>query len=286
MEMIYETISVENVRKYDNIKYNVSNLGDIRPKNYYEVLEQTYFKYYVNTEIKSDCIRVDIELTSYELKWMTIANHISTNFYTGKFSKLHEEDLNDFVSRHENLHIDELLSRRENFVRTDFASFKYGQHGTKPYRSLKEIMESYLTCRKGHSPFEPGNRIITLYLIPYVEIDHNFEFRVFVYKNKITAVSQQNIYKVNEAMTPEIAQQVCHIISEYFTNHVKICITHIDSYVMDIALIDGYSPYFIEVNPFGKEYSSGSALFHWIIDEDKLMKDVGGNIIHFRCTKG
>lgn len=43
---------------------------------------------------------------------------------------------------------------------------------------------------------------------------------------------------------------------------------------MDLALLDNENnynvPYPIEINSFGKEYASGSALFHWITDYDIL----------------
>ena len=57
---------------------------------------------------------------------------------------------------------------------------------------------------------------------------------------------------------------------------------YMDSYVMDLALV-GDTPYFIEPNPFGKDYASGSALFHWIIDHDVLHD---ANAIEFRYVNG
>ena len=42
------------------------------------------------------------------------------------------------------------------------------------------------------------------------------------------------------------------------------------SYVMDFVFTTTNNPYFIEINSFGKEYASGSALFHWLLDTDKL----------------
>ena len=55
----------------------------------------------------------------------------------------------------------------------------------------------------------------------------------------------------------------------------------VDSYVMDIAII-GDKPYFIEINVFGKEYASGSSLFHWLKDESKLYGEE--NTIYFRYS--
>ena len=50
---------------------------------------------------------------------------------------------------------------------------------------------------------------------------------------------------------------------------------------IDLSFIDN-EPYFIEVNPFGSNYSAGSSLFHWILDE-KLLYNTD-NIIYFRYT--
>ena len=64
-------------------------------------------------------------------------------------------------------------------------------------------------------------------------------------------------------------------------------ITHIDSYVMDFAILNDDSPYFIELNTFGKEYASGSALFDWITDYDILygLKKIDEeDYIEFRYT--
>ena len=46
----------------------------------------------------------------------------------------------------------------------------------------------------------------------------------------------------------------------------------LDSYVMDMALIgdSASTVYFIEINAFGKDYTSGSAAFSWVDDADKI----------------
>ena len=74
------------------------------------------------------------------------------------------------------------------------------------------------------------------------------------------------------------------IITSYFENEVKKRVTHIDSYVMDFAILNDDTPYFIELNSFGKEYASGSALFGWIQDYS-ILYGVTENTIEFRYTK-
>ena len=53
---------------------------------------------------------------------------------------------------------------------------------------------------------------------------------------------------------------------------------------MDIAILEGDIPYFIEINCFGKEYAAGSSLFHWLIDEEKLYNTKNENKVYFRYT--
>lgn len=55
-----------------------------------------------------------------------------------------------------------------------------------------------------------------------------------------------------------------------------------ETYTYDFAILSNNKPYLIEFNCFGKEYAAGSALFHWLIDEDKLYNSDGK--IYFRYT--
>lgn len=75
-------------------------------------------------------------------------------------------------------------------------------------------------------------------------------------------------------------------IVNYYDQYVHGKIKGLDSYVMDKALIDMNNekdiPYPIELNSFGKEYSSGSALFHWLEHEDILYGKT--DHVHFRWT--
>ena len=116
------------------------------------------------------------------------------------------------------------------------------------------------------------------------------EYRVFVHRNKITAISQQHLYAVYKDTIAEHCENHVGIINSYFESFLKGHIRHISSYAIDIAILDGDMPYFIEINPFGKEYSSGSSLFGWVEDSNILMGDdeaVGveeEQVIYFRYT--
>ena len=132
---------------------------------------------------------------------------------------------------------------------------------------------------------------LIIYLLDWVQIKPKDEFRVFVYKNKITAISQQNLYSLLYTSNTninnfelEIKQQL-DIIVNYFYSLMINKIDWIQNYTFDFAIINS-QPYFIELNSFGKEYAAGSALFHWILDENVLYNKFNDNnlLIEFRYT--
>lgn len=124
-----------------------------------------------------------------------------------------------------------------------------------------------------------------------LEIPQKYEFRIFVFQNKITAISQQNLYSLLLNTEPNISSNTLEleikekldIIVEYFYNTIMDKVDWINSYTIDIAIVDSQA-YFIELNSFGKEYASGSALFHWLLDEQILYNkfETNENIIEFR----
>jgi len=59
---------------------------------------------------------------------------------------------------------------------------------------------------------------------------------------------------------------------------------HLSSYCMDLSILDDGRLFFIEPNCFGKEYAAGSALFHWIKDEEQLYGRT--DRVHFRWVHG
>ena len=155
-----------------------------------------------------------------------------------------------------------------------------------------------VTCIETHTPIDNKGRDtdkkpLTLYLLPWKTFDVYKEYRIFVHCNRITAISQQNLHAVNELLTafPEeedhrsVIERHMKIIWESFQKTIKKKITHTSNYCMDAVILEDDSLYFIEINSFGKEYAAGSALFHWLIDEDKLYcSDSNVDVIYFRYT--
>ena len=289
MSVIIKPISIDDILKYDKVKYNTNNHwnDNIRPSDYDDVISQTHTNKWINQFKDYKKIIID---TAQDLYWMKKAYEIGSK--TKRFPHMFDDELEDMIKKYK--HLDDIFNiseKNEYFIRTENVSLKEGINGIGPYTNFKSIIESIVTCRLGHSPLKDDTQSITLYLIKYQNnLNRLREFRVFVHKNKITAISQQSLYDINdilESLTDkeknDLINKWINIITTYFYSDVVKKITHIDSYVMDFAILDDDSPYFIELNSFGKEYASGSALFSWI-DDYNILYGLCGNTIEFRYT--
>ena len=270
------TIELSDVLIHGKNKYN-SNNHDKKPDDYNKILNNTNTSLWIDN-FHSNYIVINIDVT--KLNWLYEANNIAK--ITGKFPNTLIDELEDFLSKNNNLNY--IFTGKKYFVRTESVSLKYGQHGAGPYINLKQIMESLVSCKQHHCPLDKKIPIIKLYLLEWKEnLNTDLEFRMFVNNNKITAISQQNIYSKNNILSKlqynEIIDYLDKLI-EYYENVIKRKITHIQEYTIDIAIIEN-KPYFIEINCFGKEYAAGSSLFHWLIDEN-ILYGKNSDKIYFR----
>jgi hypothetical protein len=278
---IIEKISVEDVKEFDKIKYNTNNHWTNRidpmglticdkPNDYNETIERGSTYHWIDKFRKFYTV---ININNSDLSWLKKASLIGN--MTARFPNMYVDDLNDFLERNSDLN--ELFSdNKQYFVRTDTVSLKYGMHGVGPYNNLKNIMESLVTSVGGHSPVNMETTSLKIYLLQWKNFNKYKEYRCFVYNNKITAISQQSLYSENKFLKEfpdikhfEIISHHADIIINYFEKTIKEKINQ-NNYTIDIVILDDNSPYFIEINCFGKEYAAGSSLFHWLIDEDIL----------------
>ena len=271
-EIVIDEISVDAVNKDADTQhlYNSCNhwINGV-PDNYKEIVDKTLTKEWVD---EFHAFYSVLNINAYDLRWMKEAANVS--FHTGTLSRLHREEIDDTVTKYSKL-IGHLFDGTKYFVRADNVSLKEGIHGAGPYTTIKQIIESLITCKETHTPIYDGVTHIKLYLLPWIEIDPNKEFRVFVHDGNITAISQQHLYVKNNILARienseeknTVVRDWVRTIVDYFNKHIKHKIK-VKSFCMDIALTEDI--YFIEINPFGGEYSAGSSLFHWMIDNDKL----------------
>ena len=168
-----------------------------------------------------------------------------------------------------------LFNGNKYFVRSESVSLKYGEHGLVPYTDLRMIIESLITCPNGHTPIYNDTQTIHLYLFEWIELNPANEFRIFVKNKNITCISQQHLYSCYNLNADDLHEKITHIIDYFKTNILNLI--DVNDFSFDLTFFNNL-PYFIEPNSFGKEYASGSALFHWLIDYDKLYGNMENNI--------
>ena len=279
--LVIDEIPLYNVITYPD-KYNSCNHG-AKPDDYYTVLAQGNTTQWINAFHTDYSV---INIYAADLTWMKEAT--KSGSYTGQFPEMFAEEKADMLQRYTN--VNKYFDGTPYFVRCNRVSLKYGQHEVGPYTTFEEIIESLVTCLDTHTPLKE-TAPLTLFLLPWQTIDTFKEYRIFVYQNKITAISQQRLYEVNEFLEQyadddernSIIEKHVQIIQDTFDQTIKQQITHTQNYCMDAVLLDNDTLYFIEINSFGKEYAAGSALFHWITDED-ILYGRHENTIHFRYT--
>jgi len=279
--IVIQEISLDDVVKYDKERFNSNNhwVNDVKPEDYEERLEETNTKYWIkNFRKEFTVITINDEK---HLRWMKECAKISSQ--TGKFSKLFEDELEEFLIEYEGIF--NINPNIQYFIRTEHVSLKYGQHGIGPYHNLKMITESLVSSVSGHTPIKDDTTSITLYLLPFIGIKDHEEFRVFVCDKKITAISQQNLYSnvfKNIPNHKELIEKYINIILKYFESDIKNILPYND-FTYDFAILGEDKPFFIEPNSFGKEYAAGSSLFHWERDYG-ILYGKGKDDVYFRYT--
>ncbi len=268
--------------KNNNDRYNVSNLEPV--KDYEKVVNLSNTKNWIE-QFQTNFHKINIS-SKYDIKWIKDAHKIG--HLTNNFSGLYIDELTDFCERYKKY--DEFM-KDGVFVRTEHVSLKTGKHKIGPYYNMKSIIESVCTSSIGHSPVRKTDEEINIYLIPWIVIDEDKEFRIFVHDNIITGISVQSVYKnnvwlssLNESEIKSFVEKILHYFTDVFIEKWKNTKTFIETknFTFDLAFIEENNTfYFIEQNPFGANYAAGSSLFHWTIDE--VLYNCDG-VVEFRYT--
>eukprot|EP01124_Arcella_intermedia_P023988 TRINITY_DN3944_c0_g1_i1.p1 TRINITY_DN3944_c0_g1~~TRINITY_DN3944_c0_g1_i1.p1 ORF type:complete len:308 (+),score=58.05 TRINITY_DN3944_c0_g1_i1:61-984(+) len=274
VEIVIETVPITKVND-NKTRFNSNNHwpgNDVNSvPDYYQVSDLTQTKHWIDLFHESGSYKIiDIGKSAYA--WMREASRVGK--ITKTFPKAYKEELSDLCEELRGRHGDLLGSRY--FVRAENVSLKTGYYGTGPYSTFEEMIISAVTSKEGHSPITDKMEEIRFYLMEWRTIQKFKEFRVFVRDGIVKAISQQALYSSNsdlkklreeseEGFYLKIVEQV-QLIVDYVDEVVIKKIGYITSYCVDLALLENDVPYFIEINPYGECYSSGSSLFHWILD--------------------
>jgi hypothetical protein len=265
MKYNLNTFSHDHVFEHQDL-YNTCNhwinSGTPRPNDYDDVLERHKTGHWIDKFHDNYHI---ITLDREDMRWMKDA--LQVGFHTSSFSHLYDDQLLTTCRKY-------TVPVGNWFIRTDKVSLKYGQYGIGPYSDLEHIIKSLVSSTSKHACFNQTDQTCNIYFLPWQEIDPEKEFRVFVYNNQITAVSTQDLYNVNEWLThmsDSGRNQILDQLVEFFNSSIKHQLIDLESYTYDFTFVGHtMTPYFIEPNGFGANYSAGSALFHWVNDHDTL----------------
>lgn len=287
-DYIVEQVKQDDVLVLDKSRFNSNNhwVNDEAPSDYHIQIQNGYTSKWIDL-FRSSYKKITLN-NPMHIAWMKEANKVCKQ--TGKFSNLYEEDLVQMIGELlTNSDISNIFDGTGYFVRSENVSLKTGMYGLEPLYTLRQIIESIVSCNSRHTPIYSDTTHIDLFLLPWKKFAHSDEFRVFVCENKITAISQQCLHE--RLIKPEDMEKIVEkmdVLVEYFYSDIINKIDWMNSYTFDFAFEDGDTskPYFIEPNSFGKEYAAGSALFHWIHDEDILYgrKYSKSQKIYFRYT--
>ncbi|AZL89824.1 division cycle 123 protein [Megavirus baoshan] len=281
-------IHIEYINNLDNLEnFNSNNhnkiCGDTEVKDldYRTELNKTNLSQYM------DLINYPViwtyEFNLFESKILLEACHIGC--ISGKFPKIYSDELFDIINRLNESWVEGLW-----FMRLDTCSPKDSSIKL-PYKTPLDVITSIVTSKRVINGFLyniDNNQSTKIYFIKYNDKwDSNRELRCFVRKKKLTAISQY-CWTTCEFFCDFSHQELVNlatIINHYIGQKIDIISAKINTedVVFDIYLDQDNNLRIIELNSFGYWLASGSALFHWIKDYDKLYNT--NNDVYFRILK-
>jgi hypothetical protein len=280
MNIKIKGIPLEDIQKNPK-NYNVNNLSEVIPNDYNDT------RFACNTQNWIESFHdFFIHITIENIQWMKEANNLYN--ITNKWSHLYDDELEELTSK---LSKEYTFKWEDYFVRTSHVSLKESPYGIGPYRDFKSIIKAICCTYYKHAAIQESDKVLNIYLLKWINFNYFKEFRVFVYKNKITGISNQHLYEKNTLLTSLskndleiLAKKIVEYFYNDFTKKWKNTITHklLDSYTFDLLIDNNDNFYFIEPNSFGASYAAGSSLFHWELDYNQLTNY--NNEIEFRYT--
>lgn len=183
--------------------------------------------------------------------------------------KLKEDDIEfcDVIFR---LKIEQFLERHKVngvFMKLTDCSGKHSRKLT-PKFSLLQIIEEIVNNKDLIQNLLRYKQRSCVFLTPWnCNITKANEFRVIIINGVVTGISQQQCYKYVGLSKETIKKHAESILALYERKRKNI---PYHSCVLDVWVSSGDKAYLIEINPGEMWGPSGSALFNWKVDKDKL----------------
>ena len=283
--MIYiEYISdVSDYEKYNSNNHEKDpNDAEIKDKDYKTEISKTHL---------SNCL----DVIEYPVEWIYCLTNAESKLL------LTVCETGQLVMRRPKIYDDELKERIEDrfnkswtegewFMRMDASSPKDSSVNL-PYRSVSDVVNAIVTSKRSYKALGDDVKNKTITKLYFVRYDANWkserEMRCFIRNRKLTAISQYSWYEY-EFFCELTEEELIRIAGEVktFISHIidKICDKiGTDDIVMDIYLNDDHTLKIVELNSFGYWLASGSGLFHWLIDKQRLYNTTGD--VYFRILK-
>lgn len=247
----------------------IKETDDIDPTAYHHELSKTYLSKYADL-INYPC-EYTYEFTKEEVLDLIQMCEISTQ--TQKQPKLYQDDYDKIIKRFSDHFVE-----GHWFFRFDSCSPKDGSIEF-PAMSSTDVIQSIVTSIRAYKALRKGEN--KLYFCRFDSSwDQQKELRIFVKNNKVTCISPYIYYSTsfwstlsNDELT-DVASKISNKVTELSAKF------NVPDYVADMYYQSDGQLKIIELNSFGYWLASGSALFHWLNDYDKLYGSDGN--IYFR----
>lgn len=263
-----ENIVIERVRYDPMNSMNINSCNHPKNPEDTEIAELDY-----ETEFKKTNLMNYAEIINYPIAWSYTFNSDEVMILTKCASDYLKNPLDGNNAQEI---IDRFASSWQNgvwFFRFNSMSPKDGTP-TYPVTSASDVVNKIITSKRAWNCMVEGES--TIYFTKYdTDWDPRREFRVFIYRTKVTAISQYNVSIKNmlAGKSNTDAKQLASNIKKYLEEEIlpKVCEKiGTDNVVCDIYVNKDMSLRIVEFNSFGYWQAAGSALYHWLDDFDKL----------------
>ncbi|KAI8816863.1 uncharacterized protein EV422DRAFT_272580 [Fimicolochytrium jonesii] len=176
---------------------------------------------------------------------------------------------------------------KEIFCRLNECSMKGNTGGdVVPFRTARDIIRAFVEDLRVHQWFTSNRITRTAFHLSDFDpaIDIKKEYRVFIYRGRVTAISQYRwsscFHVANDALMTAIAECIVGFVEGKV---IPVLGKPEASFVADVFVEDEdprhLKSYLIEINKFGGQTGCGSALFHWKRDEDLIYRASGEDVV-------
>ena len=177
------------------------------------------------------------------------------------FDALYKAKLQEFDEK------EDLYSKLLAYYRasTEILSISQGKEGVDLLVMSDRIQGDLKLCLEKSEP-------LNLIIREFVPFPVENELRGFVWKNRLTALSQYNnvAYLPNMSRDKQAIEKKVRSCMEKFITAVG---EKLENFVVDIVLDNDGKVWIVEINPFGE--LAGSCLFSWIDDRELLLNEDG-----------